>query len=160
MGVRVLQLLRAGHWEHGGSAALRHARAAGDVAEAAPFGRDSVVLRDDRAGGGVVGRDQHRLLHRFRREKPARVRPERAQVVDLGCVRPALRAGHLHGQDRARRRGAQAQAAVHGAGGDARARRARATAAHRLRVRRRAARARGGDVHGRARGQAGERAAG
>ena len=29
MGVRVLQLLRAGHREHGGSAALRHARAAG-----------------------------------------------------------------------------------------------------------------------------------
>ena len=62
-------------------------------------GRDPVRLRDDRAGGGVLGRDQHRELDRAGRR---RVRPQRPQVVHQRCLRPAHPGADLHGQDRPR----------------------------------------------------------
>ncbi len=56
---RGVQLLGAGHRQHGGARPLRHARAAPAVARAAARRRDSIVLRDDRARRGLVRRHQH-----------------------------------------------------------------------------------------------------
>ena len=50
----------ARHRQHGSVRALRHGGAQGEMAEAAAGRRDPVRLRHDRAGGGVVGRDQYR----------------------------------------------------------------------------------------------------
>ena len=60
MGARGVQLLRAGHRQHGSAGALRHAGAEEAMAGAAARGRDPLVLRHDRAGGRLVRRDQHR----------------------------------------------------------------------------------------------------
>ena len=49
------------------------------VAEAAARRRDPLRLRDDRAGGRLLRRDQHRDADRARRR---RVRDQRPQVVD------------------------------------------------------------------------------
>ena len=75
-----LQLLGAGHRQHGGAAPVRHPRAEGSLADAAARGRDPLGVRDDRARRGLLGRDQHRAAHRARRRG---LRAQRAQVVDL-----------------------------------------------------------------------------
>ena len=49
-----LQLLGAGHRQHGSAGALRHARAEGALAQAAAGGRDPLLLCDDGAAGGLV----------------------------------------------------------------------------------------------------------
>ncbi len=92
-----LQLLRARHRQHGGAGALRQRGAEARVAHAAARGRDPLGLRDDRARGRLVRRDQHRGQHRARRRP---LRDQRPQVVDLGRRRPALPDPDLHGQDR------------------------------------------------------------
>ena len=51
---------------------------------------------DDRAGGGVVGRDEHRARGAPRRR---RVRAQRRQVVVVGDHDPALRGAHRDGAD-------------------------------------------------------------
>ena len=79
------------------------------------------ALRDDRAGRGLVRRDQHRGAHRARRR---RLRHQRPQVVDLGRRRPALQDPHLHGQDRPANADRH-RAAVDDPGADGRAGRAR-----------------------------------
>ncbi len=84
---RGVQLLRARHRQHGGAGALRHARAEGALARAAPRRRDPLRLRHDRARGGLVRRHQHPRQHRARRR---RLRHQRPQVVDLGRRRSAL----------------------------------------------------------------------
>ena len=100
LGAGGLQLLRAGHRQHGDARALRHARAQGAVAASRCCRRDPLRLRDDRAGRGLVGRDQHRDAHRARWR---RVRHQRPQVVDLRRRRSALQDLHRHGQDRSGR---------------------------------------------------------
>ena len=62
-------------------------RAQGALARAAARRQDPQRLRDDRAGGRVVGCDQHRGPHRARGR---RLRHQRPQVVDLAA--PATRA--------------------------------------------------------------------
>ena len=95
--LRGVQLLGAGHREHGDPHHVRHARAAGAVAPPAARGRDPLGVRDDRAGGRQLGRDEHRVPHRARRR---RLRDQRAQVVDLRRGRRPLRGLHPDGQDR------------------------------------------------------------
>ena len=63
-GERGLQLLGAGHRQHGDDRPLRQRRAQEALARAAAGRRDPQRLRDDRAGGRLVGRDQHRRAHR------------------------------------------------------------------------------------------------
>ena len=92
-----VQLRRARHREHGGPDAVRHARAEGAVAGAAARRRDPLGVRDDRAGGGQLGRHQHRAADRARRR---RVRAERPQVVDLGRDARPLQDPDRDGQDR------------------------------------------------------------
>ena len=102
VGERGLQLLGARHRQHGDAGALRLAPSTrSSWLRAAARRRDPQRLRDDRAGGRVVGRHQHRGAHRAPRR---RLRDQRPQVVDLGRRRPALQDLHLHGQDRSRRR--------------------------------------------------------
>ncbi len=64
-------------------------------------GDDPLGVLDDRAGGRVLGRDQHRDAHRARRR---RLRHQRAQVVDVGRDVAALRAADRDGRHRPRRR--------------------------------------------------------
>ena len=61
---RGLQLLGARHRQHGDDRALRLAGAEAAMAGAAARRQDPQRLRDDRAGGRLVGRDQHRGAHR------------------------------------------------------------------------------------------------
>ena len=126
---RSVQLLRARHRQHGSAGALRHGRAEEAVARAPAGRKDPQRLRDDRAGGGLVGRHQHRIAHRA---PGRRLRHQRAQVVDLRRGRPALRDLHLHGQDRPR--GAQAQPAVDDPGAVRHAGRQGAAPAQRVRL--------------------------
>ena len=143
---RGVQLLGARHREHGGPGPLRQRRAEARVAGSPPRRDDPLGLRDDRAQGRVVGRDQHRGEHRPRRR---RLRDQRPQVVDVGHRRPALQADHLHGQERSGE-SRPLQAAVDDPGAAGRARRPRRPDAHRLRLRRRAPRARRGRLRERA----------
>ena len=78
MGVGGVQLLRAGHRQHGAPAPVRHSRAARALAEPAARRRDPLVLRHDRAGLVVVRRDQHLDPHRTRGRQLGH---QRAQVV-------------------------------------------------------------------------------
>ena len=114
-----VQLLGARHRQHGGAGALRHAGAAGALAGAAARRRDPLLLRDDRAGGRLERRDQHRELDRARRR---RLRHQRPQVVHHQRDRPALQDLHLHGQDRPGQR-RPPPAAVDDPGADGHARR-------------------------------------
>ena len=57
----VPELQRAGHRQHGGARAGRHAGAEEAVAGAAAQRRDPLGLLDDRAGHRLVGRQEHRL---------------------------------------------------------------------------------------------------
>ena len=86
-GARGVQLLGAGHRQHGSARPLRHAGAARAVARAAPRGPDPILFRDDRAGRRLVGRHEHQVTHRPRRRL---VRHQRPQVVDFGRRRSAL----------------------------------------------------------------------
>ena len=97
---RGVQLLGARHRQHGSAGPLRHAGAAQAMARAAARRRHPLVLRDDRAGRRVLGRDQHQVQHRARRR---RIRHQRPQVVDFGRRRSALPDRDLHGQDRSAR---------------------------------------------------------
>ena len=99
LGAGSVQLLGARYRQHGSAGALRHAGAQEAVARAAARRRDPLVLRDDRAGGRVVGCDQHREPHRAAGRS---LRHQRSQVVVFGRARSALQDLHLHGQDRSR----------------------------------------------------------
>ena len=101
-----LQLLGAGHRQHGGAVPLRHPRAEGTLAGAAARRRDPLGVRHDRARGRLLGRHQHRVAHRARRR---RLRAQRAQVVDLQRLSPQLPDHDRDGQDE--RRGPATQAA-------------------------------------------------
>ena len=59
-GVGVAELLGARHRQHGSAGARRHAGAEEAVAGAAAERRDPLGLRHDRAGRGLVGRQEHR----------------------------------------------------------------------------------------------------
>ena len=58
-GVGDPELLGARHRQHGSAGARRHARAEGEVAEAAAQRRDPLGLRHDRAGRRLVRRQEH-----------------------------------------------------------------------------------------------------
>ena len=60
-------------------------------------GENPLGLRDDRAGGRLLGRDQHPLLDQARRRS---LRHQRPQMVDLGRAGQALQDHDLHGADR------------------------------------------------------------
>ena len=64
-----LQLLGAGHRQHGNDRALRHRGAQGRMARAAAGRRDPLGVPDDRAGGRVLGCHQHRVQHPPRRRE-------------------------------------------------------------------------------------------
>ena len=96
------QLLGARHRQHGSVRPLRLGRAQGEVAEAAAQRRDPLVLRHDRAGGGLVRRAQRRVPHRERRRQ---LRHQRPQVVVVGHGRSALQGHHPDGQERSQRAG-------------------------------------------------------
>jgi len=138
---------RRRHRQHGGAGPLRQRCTEAAVAQAAARGRDPLGLRDDRARGGVVRRDQHHREHRARRRP---LRGERPQVVDLRRRRPALQDPHLHGQDGSAEP-EPAPAAVHDPRADGRTGRARRAQRARVRLRRRAARPFRGRLRGRAR---------
>ncbi len=144
---RGLQLLGARHGQHGGAGSLRHGGAEAHVARAAPRRDDPLGVRDDRAGGRLVGCHQHRVAHRAPRR---RVRAQRPEVVDLGRGRSALRDPDLHGQERRRARGSPPTAVD-----DTRAARHRRchgrAAAAGVRLRRCTARTLGGGLQGRPR---------
>ena len=97
------ELLGARHRQHGGAGPVRHRRAEEGVARPAAGGRDPLVVRDDRAGRGLLRRHQHRHPHRPRRR---RVRRQRPQVVDHRRDEPQREDLHRHGQERPRRRAA------------------------------------------------------
>ena len=94
------ELRGTGHRQHGGAGDVRHRRAEGALAAAAPRRPDPLGVRDDRAGRRVLRRHQHRDPDRARRR---RVRRQRAQVVDHRGDEPADRDLHRHGQDGPRR---------------------------------------------------------
>ncbi len=68
-GVGVAELLRARHRQHGSAGEGRHARAEGEVAEAAAERRDPLGLRHDRAGRRFVGCQEHRHARRAGRRR-------------------------------------------------------------------------------------------
>ena len=98
---RGVQLLGAGHRQHGAAGAVRHRRAEAALARPAARGRDPLGVLDDRARGRLVRRDQHRDSDRARRR---RLRHQRAQVVVVGRDVAALRAADRDGRQRSRRR--------------------------------------------------------
>ena len=71
------------------------------MAGAAARGGDPLRVLDDRAGGRLVGRDQHHDPDRARRR---RLRHQRAQVVDVRGDVASLHVAHRHGRHRSRRR--------------------------------------------------------
>mmetsp|Transcript_9924 Transcript_9924/g.40197 ORF Transcript_9924/g.40197 Transcript_9924/m.40197 type:complete len:392 (+) Transcript_9924:1030-2205(+) len=93
---RGVQLLRAGHWQHGGSAALRQRRAEEAVAGASPRGPHSLCLCDDGACRCLERREEHLHQHRARGQ---RIRRQRAQMVHLGRGRPPLQGDDRYGQN-------------------------------------------------------------
>ena len=93
-----LQLLAAGHRQHGDPRRARQPRAARALARAAARGRDPQLLLDDRARHLRLGPDRAAGARRARRR---RVGDQRPQVVDLG--RGRRRAGDRDGGHRPRR---------------------------------------------------------
>ncbi len=67
LGLRGLQLLGARHRQHGDVARYGTPEQKQQWLQAAARRRDPLGVRDDRAGGGLVGCDQHRDAHRARR---------------------------------------------------------------------------------------------
>ena len=63
-GLRVAQLLGPRHPQPGSAGKGRHARTDGKVAEAAAQRRDPLGVRHDRAGPGLLRRQEHRLPRR------------------------------------------------------------------------------------------------
>ena len=59
-----LQLLRTRHWEYGDPDNVWHSRATEHVVASAVGGHDPIGFRDDGAGRGFVGRNEHRMQHR------------------------------------------------------------------------------------------------
>ena len=100
LGLGSVQLLRARYRQHGSVHALRHQGAEAEMAAAADGRRNPLRLPDDRAGGGVVGRHQHRNLDQARRRP---LRHQRPQVVVVGRRRSALQDRDPDGQDRSER---------------------------------------------------------
>ena len=94
-----LQLLGAGHRQHGDPRRARHRRAARALAGAAAGGRDPLLLLDDRARGLRLRPDPAAGARRARRR---RVGDRRPQVVHLR--RGRRRAGDRDGRHRPRRR--------------------------------------------------------
>ena len=113
----------------------RHARAEGEVAEAAAERRDPLGLCHDRAERRLVGRQEHRHARRARRR---RVGDQRREVLHLRRRRSALQDHDHHGQDQPRR--LAAVPAVADPGADRHARREDRRADARVRPRPRAAR--------------------
>ena len=105
------QLRRTGHRQHGDLAPVRHRSPAQAVAGAAAGWRDPQRVLDDRAGGGLQRRPQHRNADHPRRR---RLRDQRPQVVDDRGVRSALQGPDRDGPHQPRR--GQSSAAVDGAG--------------------------------------------
>ena len=93
-----LQLLGAGHRQHGDPRRARHRRAARALAGAAAGGTDPLLLLDDRARGLGLRPDPAAGARRARRR---RVGDRRPQVVHLG--RGRRRAGDRDGRHRPRR---------------------------------------------------------
>ena len=58
------ELFGAGHRQYGGAGALRHPGAEHALAAAAAGRGDPLGVRDDRAGGGLLRRHEHRHPHR------------------------------------------------------------------------------------------------
>ena len=116
------------------------------MARAAAGRRDPLGVPDDRAGGRVIGRDQHPVQHPPRRR---RLRDQRPQVVQLRRRHPALRDLHRHGQDRCRMR--RAMRSSRWCWCRATRRRDDGATADRLQLRRCAARPHGGRARQRAR---------
>ena len=110
-----VQLLRAGHRQHGDPRRARHRRAEGALAPAAARRRDPLVLLDDRARHERLGSDPARLARRARRRRVGHQRP---QVVHVGLQRRVDR--DRDGGHRPRR--AAAQAREHDPGADRHAR--------------------------------------
>ena len=109
------------------------------MAAAADGRRDPLRLPDDRAGGGLVGRHQHRDPDRARRRS---LRHQRPQMVVVRRRRSALQDRDRDGQDRSQRGAASAAVADPGAARHPR-HQGREDAAG-VRLRRRAARPRPG----------------
>ena len=63
------ELCGAGHRQHGAARDVRDARAGRAVAHAPAERRDPLVLLDDRAGGRVIGRHEHRVHDHARRRR-------------------------------------------------------------------------------------------
>ena len=95
-----LQLLGAGHRQHGGPPPVRDAGAEGPLADPPARRRDPLGVRDDRARRGELGRDQRRAEHRARWRG---LRAQWPQVVDHERVPPPLPDHDRDGQDAARR---------------------------------------------------------
>ena len=125
-----VQLLGPRYRQYGNAGALRDEGAAGAVAEAAAGRRNPLRLRDDRAGRGLVRRDQYRGPHPARGQQ--QLRHQRPQMVDLGRDGPALQDLHPDGQDRPGR--AAASAAIDDPGAARHAGRHGAAAADRVRL--------------------------
>ncbi len=137
------ELRRAGHRQHGGAGRVRLGRAAGALAAPAARRRDQVGVLHDRAGRGVLGRDQHRHQDRPGRR---RLRDQRPEVVVVRGDGPRLRDPHRDGPDRLGR--GPAPAAVHDPGAQGHPGRHGQARHQRVRLRRRAARRpRRGRVH-------------
>ena len=153
-GVGVAQLLGARHRQHGSAGEGRHARAEGEVAEAAAQRRDPLGLRHDRTERRLVGRQERRHARRARRR---RLGDQRREVLHLRRRRSALQDHDLHGQDQPRR--LTAVPAVADPGAHRHARREDPRADVRLRPRPRAARPHAHQVRERPRAQ-GEHPAG
>ncbi len=133
-----VQLLGAGHRQHGSAGALRQRGAEARVAGTVAARRNPFGLRHDRAGCGLVRCHQHGSP---RGARGRRVGHQRTQVVDLRRLRPALQDHDLYGSDQP---GCTApRPALDDPGADGYSRRQGAAPAAGVRLRRRPARPRG-----------------
>ena len=94
--VRVPELQRAGHRQHGSARTLRQRSAEGKVAEATPERRDPFGLRDDRAEPRLVRRQADRHAGAPRRR---RVGDHRREVLHLRRRRQPLQGDDHDGAD-------------------------------------------------------------
>ena len=101
---RSVQLLSAGHRQHGDVRALRIGGAQAPMARPTAAGRDSLCVPDDRARRRLVRRHQRPGPHRAARRQ---LRDQWTQMVVERRRRSALQGLHRDGQDRPRRRAPQ-----------------------------------------------------